>query len=146
MNLKELRHQAFLNYKNNRGNSWVLAIICSFFIASVFLLSYFSSILLIVLVPLICLPFLFACTVAHRGLIYNNGNLKYADLRRFFGLYFRPPFSSTYRVMRTILFALLTEIATQLIFGLILYFFFRNNIPEFNDEFALLTNALSSGD
>ncbi len=147
MTIREVRHNAFERYKKHAVNSWILAIICGLFIAALLLAGMLSEIFLLIIVPFIALPFLFACIVSHFGLQARD-ELSGKGLFKLYGLYFQQPFFHSFGVLRSFFKAILIELVTSIIVSGICYTIYSNS-PTFIDsinEFITLfrTNGLTT--
>lgn len=140
--VKEVRKKAIENYKTHSINSWIIGAICSLFIAAIFLLGVLSNFLVVLFFPLIVLPFLFACISTHLGLSRVD-EINGKSLFRLFALFFRPPFMSTFGVLRSFLKALLTEILVSFIVIGICYAIFSQS-PTFNSSIKELSSLITS--
>jgi len=148
MKMNEIRARAREIHKMHAGNAWILSIICAFFIGGLFfaamMLSRFSGLILLLASALVFLPFFFACTMAHRGFVFNNGNLTGRGLLHYYSLYFTPSFNSSYRFFKTFFLTILFDIVLSITAGLVLYLIFKNN-AEFVEVIDELTNYLNNG-
>ena len=147
MTIKEVRHNAFEKYKRHRLNSWVLSIICGLFIAALLLGGILSEVFLLLIIPFVVLPFLFACIVAHFGLQARD-ELSGKALFKLFSLYYRNPFNHSFGVVRSFFKAVLIELVASLIFTGVMYTIYANSptfIDSINEFIELLrTNALTT--
>ena len=126
MSIKELRQKAFDKYKSHKLNSWILSIICGFFLAALTLFGLISEALILILIPFLILPFLFACVLTHASL-EEKDELTAGKLFGFYRLYYRPPFFSSFSAIRSFFKALLVEIVLGFIATWIIYAFYSQS-------------------
>lgn len=120
MKLIELYKLALAKYKKHKLNSWIIAIICALFIGSICLISILSDFLVLLLIPVIILPFFFACVMSHVALAERD-ELSFRSLFGFFALFFRQPFNSSFSFIRSLLKGLIIFIISGFIVSGICY-------------------------
>lgn len=113
MSVSEVRQAALTKYKAHKFNSWIISIICGLFIGALCLLGLVSELLIVLVIPFVILPFLFACVLSHASLAEKD-ELTAGNLFGFYRLFYRPPFFSSFSAIRSFFKALLAEI----LFGL----------------------------
>ncbi len=109
MSLKEVRTNALSKYKAHKFNSWIISVICGLFLGALSLLGLISEALIIILIPFVILPFLFACILSHASLAEKD-ELTAGNLFGFYRLFFRPPFFNSFSAIRSFFKSLLVEI------------------------------------
>lgn len=109
MNIKEVRQNALSRYKQHPVNSWIISVICGLFLAALVLIGMVSELLVILLLPLLILPFFFACVVSHLSLSQKD-ELTFKNLYGFYRLFFRPPFYSSFSAILSFIKAFACEI------------------------------------
>lgn len=147
MTIKEARNNAFDNYKKHRLNSWIISIICGLFIAALTLLAIISETLFLIIIPFLALPFLFSCIVSHLSLSQVD-QLSWGSLFKGFTLFFRPPFYSSFSVLRSFIKTLIVEVVVGIIVLSINYAIFSQS-ATFSETMnqisqAFLNNTLST--
>ena len=120
MKISELRAKSFEKYKKHRINSWILSLICGLFIAAIALICIVSQALVIIFIPIVILPFFFACVLSHAALSQQD-ELSWRNLFGFYRLFFRPPFYSSFSAIKSALKALLAEFILGFIAAGIIY-------------------------
>ena len=110
MKVKEIRDNALSIYKKHKLNSWIISIICGLFIAALLLIGILSELFYLVIIPLVVLPFFFACFFTHLGLFHKD-ELTARNLFRGYGLFFHNPYRSSFSVIKSFLKTLLVELA-----------------------------------
>ena len=106
MKIRDLRNKSFENYKKHPLNSWVLSLICALFIAALTLIALVSESLVLILIPVLILPFFFACILTHLSL-REKDELSGGTLFGFFKLFFISPFYSSFSAIKSFLKSLL---------------------------------------
>ena len=112
MNISETRKKALGIYRKHRLNSWVLSIICGLFIAALLLIGILSELFYLLIIPFVVFPFFFACFFAHLGLSQKD-ELTARTLFGGYGLFFRPPYRSSFSAIKSFLKTLLVELAVS---------------------------------
>ena len=126
MNIKEIRQAALGKYKSHKFNSWIVAIICGLFLGALTLLGLISEALIIILIPFVILPFLFACILSHASLSEKD-ELTARNLFSFYRLFYRPPFFSSFSAIRSFFKSLLVEIVLGFVSTGIIYAIFSQS-------------------
>lgn len=123
----------------------IMVALCVVLVFSLLLVPAFGYfITYLIVVPFVLVPIIFSIQVMHFGLRQDanpNGTLFF----RFFRIYFSPNFMGSYRIIISTLFALLVEMISASIFGLIAYSVASLN-PGMNDTIKLLIEYIESGD
>ena len=126
MKLKEVRQNALSKYKAHKFNSWIISIICGLFLGALTLLGIISEALIIILIPFLILPFLFACAINHASLSEKD-ELTASTMFGFYRLFFRAPFFSTFSAIRSFFKSILVELVLGFAStGIIFAIFARN--------------------
>ena len=84
------------------------------FLAALVLIGLISELLVILLLPLLILPFFFACGVSHLSL-REKDELTFRNLFGFYRLFFRSPFYSSFSAIKSFFKAFLVEIILSFI-------------------------------
>ena len=61
---QSLRHLSFERFKQNVGSYIAIGLMCGLFLVLAAILSLLNELLLLVVMPIICLPMIFACYIA----------------------------------------------------------------------------------
>lgn len=117
---KELFKKSIESYKKHPLTSWILAIFCGLVLSGLVILCMLDTLLLIVVVPFILLPFLFACYMLHLGLGYDS-TLTLTNFFKFFGMFFKRPFNGSFNFFRSLLKYLIASLICEALFGLVAY-------------------------
>ena len=120
MLIREIRKNAIEKYKKHKLNSWIISIICALFIAALVLVGILSEFLLIALLPLVILPFFFACVLSHLSLS-DKDELTFSKLFSFYRLFFKQPFVSSFSAIKSFLKALLVQLVLTIAVSAICY-------------------------
>ena len=112
MTIKELRTKSFEIYKSHKMNSWIISVICGLFIAALLLTGILSELVYLIILPLVALPFFFACYFSHLGLSRRD-ELNASTLFRGYALFFRYPYRSSFSAIRSFFKTLLVELAVS---------------------------------
>ena len=111
-------------FKANATSYIAVGLLCGLFLILVSTLSFVDEIVLILAVPLLAFPFLFAshisCYLLEAGETINLGNF----FRYFFG-FFRPQFRGSFRGIISFLKSLAVYFATLAISYIVMYFVFK---------------------
>ena len=152
MIIKEVRKNALDIYKKHPVNSWIISLICGLFLAALTLIGLLSEVLVILLLPLLILPFFFACAVSHLSL-REKDELTFGNLFGFYRLFFRPPFYSSFSAFKSFFKALLVEIVLGFIATGICYAVFAtsetfvvtiNQIAESLSDMSITTESFQA--
>lgn len=142
MKIKEVRKNALDIYKSHPVNSWIISIICGLFLAALSLIGMLSELLVIILLPLLVLPFFFACAVSHLSL-REKDELTFRNLFGFYRLFFRPPFNSSFSAIKSFFKALLCELVLSFIATWICFAAFSSSSETFTVTINQLAESLS---
>lgn len=124
MAIKEIRNKALAKYNSHRLNSWILGITCGLFSCAIIALDFVLPFLSIVLVPLGIFPFIFACYLSLES--YNEGvDLTVGNFFRYFVLYFRSPFNTSFNTVRSFFKSLLIFIGVMFVGSIISFEVFK---------------------
>lgn len=137
MTIKEIRRAAINKYKAHKLNSWIISIICGLFIGALTLLGLISEVLIIVLIPFLILPFLFACVLSHAALSEKD-ELTAGNMFGFYRLFYRPPFFNSFSAIRSFFKSLLAELALGFVATGIIFAVFSTR----TDTFIVTLNSL----
>ena len=133
-----LRSISFNKFKSSPISYLSVGIMCGLFLIIATVLAFIEPLILIVAVPLIALPFLFASHVACYYLQINQQINPSAFLRYFVG-FFRSQFRGSFRGLISFLKSLGFYFAMFLIGGFVLYLIFKANYgATFTDSFNRL--------
>ena len=146
MDSKELFALARDNYKKNIGPSWILGIMTGLFIAVISFAGAVSSLLLFILIAFAVMPFFFSMIVSHLETAYG-GRVTLGLSFKQYGAYFNIINRSSFRVIRSALFAFLVDIASGITIGIItvIVLQFSGN-TLFNDGVNSIVAAMTSGE
>lgn len=109
----------------------------------IFIPAFGEMMTVFIVMPLVLIPLIFAIQIMHYGLRENTtptGGIFF----RFFRLYFSPGFMGVYRVINSILFALLAELGISMITGTIVTYLGGN--PAFANSVNELLEAMKVND
>lgn len=135
---ESLRQLSLQRFKQNSGSYIAIGLMCGLFLVMSAMLSLINEFLFLLALPLVSLPMLFACHIASNYLRSNQPITVSAMLHYYFG-FFNPKYRSSFRAIRSFLFALAFYIGTSIVAYLILYAVFRNIYgATFTDSFAAL--------
>ena len=139
--IKEIFNKSLAKYKSHWINSWVISIICGLFIGSLFLLGLISEFFIILFIPLVILPFLFSCILAHASLMAKD-YLSAGSLFKGYSLFFRYPFFSSFGVLRSLLKAIIANILFGIVVTIICYSVYSQS-PTFNQSMNELATLIA---
>ena len=138
-NFKQISEISRENHRKNGLISYVLFFFASLLSSGLILLNLLFSYLFIIIVPLLVIPIIFACQTAIM-LLREQPTLTFKGFVKCYVLYFSELFSSNYRILRSLLFALI-------FYGGLLLTSFIVVIPTFYftnyQGFAHLVNTIS---
>jgi len=134
-----LRSTSFDKFKTNLFSYISVGIMCGLFLILAAVLVFVDPLMLIIAIPLIALPFLFASHVACYYLQVNQQINPSAFFRYFIG-FFRPQFRGSFRGLISFLKSLAFYFIMILLGGIILYLIFK---AQFGDTFTNAFNSLS---
>ncbi|MBO6280707.1 MAG: hypothetical protein J6M95_03925 [Bacilli bacterium] len=126
MRANELYKMSWNNYKRSGCISNILHFFLGLLAASFVLFGLFLSDLFIIVVPLLVIPTIFACQLA-TILLREQEMISFKGFVRCFGSYFSSKFNSTYRVIRSALWAFLIYIIFAVIYGVIVNLILYSN-------------------
>ena len=139
---KTLINKAKEKYHYDASNTWVLGIICGLFCAAFVFLNFFISGIGILIIPLLVLPFFFACYLSHLDLLKDKTLTFKSHWRNFF-LFFVPPFNSSFRFWKSFFKSLLVFIIAMTAISFIYQFFISDADFEYiYNTFYNLQDAL----
>lgn len=139
MTVKQARHIALAKYKKHKLTSWIIGVAFSLFSAAVISLNFLVTGISMITIPLLVLPFFFACVVLDTG--YQEGlDLTFPNFLRSFALYFRRPFNGSFSVIRSFLKSLLVFVGALIVSSFVWELIYE---AKFGDEFIAQVNALA---
>mgnify|MGYP004449253897 FL=1 len=146
MTVKQARSLALSKYKKHKLNSWIVGIACGLFSAAVISLNFLFEEISLLTVPLLVLPFVFACCVFDVG--YQDGlDLTFTNFLRAFLSYFKNPFHGSFNVMRSFFKSALIFLICFLVSSWICFYVFQNIYGnEFLDLYAQIVEYLYAGE
>ena len=132
-----LRSTSLNKFKTNSASYLSVGIMCGLFLIIAAVFAFLSPTLLIIAIPLIALPFLFASHVACYYLNINQ-QINPGAFARYFVGFFRPQFRGSFRGLVSFLKSLVFYFATAFLAGIILYLVFKATYGE------IFTNSCNS--
>ena len=137
--MKDSLRSASLNkFKSNPTSYLAVGIMCGLFLIIAAVLAFIDPLLLIIAVPLIALPFLFASHVACYYLQINQQINPSAFFRYFTG-FFRAQFRGSFRGLISFLKSLAFYVAMSFLSGIVLFLIFKAHYgATFTDSFNSL--------
>ena len=133
-----LRSVSFNKFKSNPTSYLAVGIMCGLFLIIATVLAFIDPLLLIIAIPLIALPFLFASHVACYYLQINQQINPSAFFRYFVG-FFRGQFRSSFRGLISFLKSLALYFGMSLLAGIVMFVIFKVQYGEtFTDAFNSL--------
>ena len=133
-----LRSVSFSKFKSNPTSYLAVGIMCGLFLIIATVLAFIDPLLLIIAIPLIALPFLFASHVACYYLQINQQINPSAFFRYFVG-FFRGQFRSSFRGLISFLKSLALYFGMSLLAGIVMFIIFKVQYGEaFTDAFNSL--------
>ena len=124
-----LRSTSLNKFKTNYTSYLSVGIMCGLFLIIAAVFAFLSPTLLIIAIPLIALPFLFASHVACYYLNINQ-QINPGAFARYFVGFFRPQFRGSFRGLVSFLKSLVFYFATAFLAGIILYLVFKATYGE----------------
>jgi hypothetical protein len=143
MKIKELFNLSLNKIKSSAANIIVLSLICGVFTAALFYIDMFLGGFTPIFVILLILPFFFATIMSFRNLKHIN-EISGRGLFAYFFLYFRAPFSSSFRVIRSFLKTFLISTLSEIVVLIIVYFIFKGIDPAFSNNIAALIEQFTT--
>ena len=133
-----LRSISFNKFKTNPTSYLAVGVMCGLFLLLVVILAFIDPAILVIAVPLLALPFLFASHVACYYLQINQQISPTAYVRYFVG-FFRSQFRGSFRGLISFLKSLGFYFATLAVAGIVFYLIYKAN---FGDTFVNSFNSL----
>ena len=124
-----LRNISFNKFKTNPTSYLAVGIMCGLFLLLVMVLAFIDPAILIIAVPLLALPFIFASHVACYYLQVNQQISLTAYARYFMG-FFHSQFRGSFRGLISLLKSLGFYIATLIVAGITFYLIYKANYGE----------------
>lgn len=118
--MKDLARKSYESYKSHKLTSWILGLFCGLVLTGLVILCMIDTLLLIIIVPFVLLPFLFACHMLHLSLSYEQ-TLTLSSFGRFFTMYFRHPFRGVFNFFQSLLRYVIASLICEAVFGLVSY-------------------------
>lgn len=124
-----LRNISFNKFKTNPTSYLAVGIMCGLFLLLVGILAFIDPAILVIAVPLLALPFLFASHVACYYLQINQQISLTAYARYFIG-FFRSQFRGSFRGLISLLKSLGFYFGTLIVAGIVFYLIYKANYGE----------------
>ena len=134
-----LRTNSFAKFKANPSSYIAVGLMCGLFLLLVGVLAFISPSLLVIAVPLLALPFLFASHVACYYLQINQ-QISLSAYARYFMGFFRSQFRGSFRGLISFLKSLGFYFATIIVAGITFYLIFK---AQYGDTFVNSFNTLA---
>ncbi len=134
-----LRTNSFAKFKANPTSYIAVGLMCGLFLLLVGVLAFISPSLLVIAVPLLALPFLFASHVACYYLQINQ-QISLSAYARYFMGFFRSQFRGSFRGLISFLKSLGFYFATIIVAGITFYLIFK---AQYGDTFVNSFNTLA---
>ena len=134
-----LRNISFNKFKTNPTSYLAVGVMCGLFLLLVVILAFIDPAILVIAVPVLALPFLFASHVACYYLQINQQISPTAYARYFVG-FFRSQFRGSFRGLISLLKSLGFYFATVVVAGIVFYLIYKAN---FGDTFVNSFNSLA---
>ena len=142
--MRQLWDDSLSRFKQNPFSYIAVGALCGLFLILAALLSLVDDLLLIVAVPLIMLPMVFACYIACYYLKAGQPLTVSAIFRYFIG-FFRPQFRGSFRGIRAFLTSLLFYLGGLMISYVVMYFVFKQVYgAQFSDALTNLIKQYAS--
>lgn len=135
---ESLRNISFNKFKTNPTSYFAVGVMCGLFLLLVVILAFIDPAILVIAVPVLALPFLFASHVACYYLQINQQISPTAYARYFVG-FFRSQFRGSFRGLISLLKSLGFYFATVVVAGIVFYLIYKAN---FGDTFVNSFNSL----
>ena len=134
-----LRTNSFAKFKANPTSYIAVGLMCGLFLLLVGVLAFISPSILVIAVPLLALPFLFASHVACYYLQINQ-QISLSAYARYFMGFFRSQFRGSFRGLISFLKSLGFYFATIIVAGITFYLIFK---AQYGDTFVNSFNTLA---
>ena len=124
-------------FKKNAGSYIAIGLMCGLFLILIAMLSLVNESLVLLVMPLVGMPVIFAC---HIACYYMKANqpITLSSVARYYLGFFRPQFRSSFRGIKSFLLALAFYAGASVISYLVFYAIYRHNYGE------IFTNSLSA--
>lgn len=119
-----LWNDSLTRLKKNASSYIAVGVMCGLFLILVALLSLVDELLLVIAVPILMLPIIFACHIACYYIKLSQP-ITVSAVFRYFAGFFRPQFRGSFRGIRAFLSSLLFYLGGFMLFYLLLYFVYR---------------------
>ena len=133
-----LRSASFNRFKSNPTSYLAVGIMCGLFLIIASVLAFIDPLLLIVAIPLIALPFLFASHVACYYLQINQ-QINISSFLRYFVGFFRVQFRGSFRALISFLKSLAFYFGMSFLAGIVLFLIFK---AQYGETFVNAFNTL----
>lgn len=140
--IKHLRQKALDIYKQTWLESWLVGLLSGLLITGIICLDFILPLMVVLTIPFLCLPILFAAHVSHMGLNFN-GRLTFRGTIKQIFFYFRSPFYSSFGFFSSLLKSLAVFVITEVFlsfFGQQLTYLIN---PGINDSIQALYDYLT---
>ncbi len=124
-----LRNISFNKFKTNPTSYLAVGIMCGLFLLLVGILAFIDPAILVIAVPLLALPFLFASHVACYYLQINQ-QISLTAYARYFVGFFRSQFRGSFRGLISLLKSLGFYFGTLIVAGIVFYLIYKANYGE----------------
>lgn len=140
MTVKEIRKNAFNKYRSHKLNSWAIGIVCGLFCAAVVALNLLWPFFSLFTVPLLVLPFFFACSVMNAA-FEEGADLSVNLFFKSFILFFKTPFNRSFNLVKSFLKSVIVFIATMFLSSMVVYTIFQG---LYGDTFTTLLEKFTN--
>ena len=120
---------SFKRFKNNMTSYIAVGLFCGLFFILISALSFFDEIIVIIAVPLLFLPFLFASHISCY-LLEMNQPINPGAFFRYYSSFFRPQFRSSFRALISFLKSLAVYFIVLTVTGIAMFFIFQAHYGE----------------
>ena len=124
MTVKEIRKNALNKYRSHKLNSWAIGIVCGLFCAAVVALNLLWPFFTLFTVPLLVLPFFFACSVMNAA-FEEGADLSVNLFFKSFILFFKTPFNHSFNLVKSFLKSVIVFIAVMFLSSMVVYTIFQ---------------------
>ena len=133
-----LRSVSFNRFKSNPTSYLAVGVMCGLFLIIATILAFIDPLLLIIAIPLIALPFLFASHVACYYLQINQ-QINISAFFRYFVGFFRVQFRGSFRALISFLKSLAFYVGMSFLAGIVLFLIFK---AQYGETFVNSFNSL----
>ena len=135
---ESLRHSSLNQFKNNPSTYIAVGIMCGLFLVLSVVLAFIDPALLIIAVPLLAMPFLFASHIACYYLNIDQ-EVNISSFFRYYLGFFRGQFRGSFRGIISFLKSLAVYFAVAFVAGIVLFLVFK---AYYGDTFVSAYNSL----